>query len=444
MGYGLILLLVLLILLLLSLFLSEADMLFPLNLVFSVFVFAVGAYIIVHQKWEYSLHLKTIITIIIAMVSLTIGSIVSNYVYKGKRKKEHITKRVNFLSNKRLVLKIEKGTLLFLVFILAGTTVLFYYETMANVSAAVSGYSFRDIMKFTRHAVLNPDISYTLSIYLVHLIFFSQALIYVLLYVFLFEIFIEKKRPSMLFLFAFFFYGVQIVLTTTRTPLLRFGVSAILLTLAFIDSRGFRKASGILIMKKIGVLGLGVLAVAITIYSFGFFTGKTDELTLVETFFGYIASPIVGLDIFLQTTREAASFGSESFHSVYNILRRMGFDVPEYSLPLEFSHWGGRSTNMYTAIRRYINDFSIFGMITILFFLGFIYTLWYNVAKNSRQHITLIIYVLFLFPLYEFALEERFFNIVIGARTIFLLIYVCLIYYFLFKRRKRIKVKWLN
>ena len=92
-------------------------------------------------------------------------------------------------------------------------------------------------------------------------------------------------------------------------------------------------------------------------------------------------------------------------------------------------------TNIYSAIRRYIEDYGILGHFFITFFLGIFYGIFFDyTVYNKKKNFLLIMYATFSFPIYEFSIEERVLQFLVPSGFLNNFIFMGVVYYFFIYR----------
>ena len=177
-------------------------------------------------------------------------------------------------------------------------------------------------------------------------------------------------------------------------------------------------------------------------YLVGFLTGKSLHYNnFFDNIANYLGSSIYALNNFLQRKSSMRSefFGSNTLSGIFMGLRKLGFDIPETSISLEYIQCGYVVTNIYTAFRRYIQDFGICGLIIIQMIIGFIYTklLLKNKESNSNG-LWAILLAYFYFPIVMMSIEERFFMDVVLVRSLYTIIYFMIAYKLFVKKTIKI------
>lgn len=127
--------------------------------------------------------------------------------------------------------------------------------------------------------------------------------------------------------------------------------------------------------------------------------------------------------------------GEKTLYLFYNIKAVLGMEHPNLYIPLEFIYTKNFSINIYTALRRYYQDYYFLGIILTVFILGLGYKFFYKYAKAKKGKY-LIYFACFYFPIFEFWIEERFFMSIISSRTIYIIFWIEVLSLILLRRKK--------
>jgi oligosaccharide repeat unit polymerase len=127
-----------------------------------------------------------------------------------------------------------------------------------------------------------------------------------------------------------------------------------------------------------------------------------------------------------------------TLNAVNAIVNHFGFDIPKgvTYIPL-FVDFGSITTNVYTALMRYISDYGFLGCGIILFLLGFGYTFFYElISLSNYKDWMVLLYAFVSYPIFLIAREERFFNEILASRTVYTFI-IMMVFYKLIKTINR-------
>ena len=193
-------------------------------------------------------------------------------------------------------------------------------------------------------------------------------------------------------------------------------------------------------MVDVKIILLGVVGIIVFLILFrflGFLTGKTDVRNLWDDISIYIGSSIVGLNQYLREPGQSEFFGKETLYNIYTILRKLRLtSIAEYNTPLEFIYFSDFRTNIYTSLRRYIQDYGQFGMLFIFFIQGMFYSGWMEkIKRTTTSAINIIIFCSIFYPVVEVAIDEQFVSNIFTLATLYQSIYLY-IFFHLITRRK--------
>lgn len=178
-------------------------------------------------------------------------------------------------------------------------------------------------------------------------------------------------------------------------------------------------------------------------YLIGLYNGKIKEsYTITRILAHYIGTNINALDYFINDMDIADSpwIGKMTLIEVYNKLAAMQTGVPAVRMYItQFVQFDGINTNVYTALRRYIQDYGYVGCGIVMFILGIIYSGIYYYLRNRYIHLGVIMYAFWCYPIFLLCREERFFTSLISTTSLYIFILMVLIYKLVPKTRKEIK-----
>ena len=280
---------------------------------------------------------------------------------------------------------------------------------------------------YARHTILSNlgRISYYLSIAL----FIIKSFILILTYEMIKSNIVEKKilYIKRKFFMICIYIGIM-VLSTGRTEFIYY----IVYILNVYSVLYFQKHNwNIKINYKILKLGVLSFTTFLIIFSLaGYLTNKTQQKKIFEMISIYVGSSIPALELFLEKfDRPSNYFGSHTLAIIYKLLKKINFDVPQLYGPCEIVWFNEKvATNVYTALKRYIEDYNIIGLFVIMFILGYLYTLLFKKCCYKKNNdFKLIIYSVLCYPLYEISIEERTLTTIFTTGTIYIFVFT---YYF--------------
>ena len=280
---------------------------------------------------------------------------------------------------------------------------------------------------------------------------FANAVIYIYMYIFLYNIILckTKFKDNILFLIPVICYLPRVIVTSSRTNLIRLAGSTVLLIYIFMNrrsgwknrKRNFKKILRISVISFVSVLVLFYLAVS------NGWIGRSTEKTFFDAITVYLGAPIIHFYQFLSDPpADVMYFGQETFHGLNQIFVRLGLRDTYYSVQLELRRIGYiERGNVYTFFRRPLHDFGPFGMYLVTIITGFIYSYVYY-GKLYRHRMTykrervLIIYGYWFYVIYLLPIMNNYCNYISVTMGYFLVgiyfIYTYLLGGIKFKKHK--------
>ena len=224
---------------------------------------------------------------------------------------------------------------------------------------------------------------------------------------------ILKKRPNkkklLVYILPIGCYGLCMLISTDRNTFLRFFIyTGCLFVLK--SREKIKKNVNIKIIKKtVPLVMIGVIAF--------FLMGKAKNY---QSNFGraisiYCGSGIYAFNLLVSSWgKKTHLYGMSTFYTVFEILKKFGVpfgDLSQYRFEnfISYTAKGGEyfSTNVYTALKRYFEDFGVGGIIIIPMITGFIYELFYKYVKRSEKDLPKIYYAMLIYPVVYYPIMEQ-------------------------------------
>lgn len=202
-----------------------------------------------------------------------------------------------------------------------------------------------------------------------------------------------------------------------------------------------QKKNGFSLQSKYAALRIISVSFVIFIVIFLFFGFVRHRFTIADplrTLISYIGSSIPELSYFLDTHvfLENQYTGGNTLSGIYSNLNTLGFALPKPIVFLEFSYiHPSFGTNIYTMLRRYIEDYGYVGTHLIMAILGILYTVFYNYVRfYAKPFWHIILYGCFVSPLFLSMYDERFLMFIINTSTVYKMAVIYLICRFFVQR----------
>lgn len=411
----------------LSYLLNRKHILNPSCIACSVFLISSLFAIYSKDDWQYQLHGITVFVILTSLFLFSLGSILGTQI-SGK----HVLEKREEFHNVIIpsAVPIVLITLLLLLFSYM------HFCTILNIGIEMGAdvHDFGDVIKKARSGMLYHG--YLTTRIDSYSTYFCRGIAYVCIYIFIYDKLIHKNKlkKHLYLLLPMVPLIIKMVLSTGKTQF-------IYLVVYIIEVYGilYFQSQGITIQTFFKMIGIGIFSLLTFFVIFSILQvmreGKGRDIIDVISF--YTGMSIPSLDDFLVNGRpESNLIGNNTLFPIYDVLRKLGFPLPKLYAPYDFVCFNGTNGNVYTALRRYIEDYTLLGNYIILLFLGTISSYFYNfVFKQRNRHLALIIYASFIYPIFEISIEERFFMNIVGTGTIYNLIALYISYIILIKTR---------
>lgn len=391
------------------------SVLFSLSFVASGLVFSLNSLI-----WNYELSQKTIIVIVLGIITLAAGSLLVNLFHS-----QGIQKRPSVLINIR-----KEDSTLMVVFcsIYIILRVLDVYTTSGSLNIFGGGLGdFRDLSQETSF--------YGKLVKLVDPVCYSACILCMLSNALNKKAKINKKATYT----PIILYFIGSVLSSSRIGMIYIFLTLIVVSL--IAERLYKEDGKSNFKSHITML-VYLLLIVVLFFALGFLTGKSqNQVSLADNISLYAASSLAAFDDFLLSFRyDSSQFGSETFLGLSNFLNWFGLKssamaekYTEYVALGDMSH----ATNVYSCFKPYLHDFNYSGLYLILFFEGVILQIWYNRANKriTQGRVSWMVFYAYLAPYIMLsAIAERFFACILTTTT---LLFAISLYWW----TKRIKIR---
>lgn len=395
--------------------------------IFSLSVFVAAAN---YSKWG-DISVLTFTVILFGLVFFWLGCAIGNK-YKitiGKRN-EHPSINVDAFS-----ISISKVKTIIVIAIMVIVTVLDFRDIQ---SIAGDAKGILSITTSARIATYKGEAIVSHGLLLQQALYACRALTYVYIYYVFYKLVITKQSVKLLELLPILLYFVQALLSTGRTEFIYIFYAILFLNYVFIQSnKSWQPIQDFRFLKKIIIAVIVFFVIFISISN----SRKGGSVNILDTISNYTGSSIPALNIYINENgiSSCASFwGEETQSLVYSILRALGSSTKSTTVFMSPVYIGTDSTmtNIYTAFRRWIHDYGLFGMLFVSMMLGWIYSAGFRRIKDERiLDWKLIAFAFISYPLVELSIEERFFSNLITARTVYCILYIYVLYKLLIKKK---------
>ena len=422
-----VLLFLLLILLMSIIYMLDQDVISPAMIMCAVwFVCSLIAFSFEHQ-WKISISLDATLLIFFSILSFLLGQMISKVCWQSNRIKYRKKKSVI-----RVIVLPSKINIAIQIMLLFTVAINFWFKYKYSIHAGnVSGISL--MLKYVRSAD-----EATLPIYATFMV--RVANIFGTAYTFLMcRQIVMYKQGGEKYVVGFVARILNGWLTGGRTWLIHLICELFIYSIfMYRNKQRWRKKGN---LKIIVISGLVFCLFLYLFPRLGLLIGKGVGRDPAEMIGYYAGSSIAlfsnWLKNYFNTIYQKQFIGENTLFGWYNFIRIFGFDFPVHETPLEFTYIPNFYSNIYTALRRYIQDYGIPGMLIIEMLLGTFYGIIYEkikVTKNTGG--LLLFYGMIFYPIAEHPIEERFFCKVLTGGSIFEIVMTIIVVNIILKRKK--------
>lgn len=390
------------------------------------------------EKWKVDLSFTTYAAIIVALLSMALGELFGTKVAVCSNHRTHhsifVHEDIERQNQEGIIISRNAIRICFLFMVL---TLILYFKEIKKIAAnseyaqSVYGQAYSFLMQVRWAKTLEgAEVSYIVQ----HMYTCCGAIAAVFTYVMLFnkvnKLGQKEKHPFIYLIVVL--YIITSFMTTGRAEMLNFFIYIIFAWVILTAKKNEWHFNNNI---KLFVKGLLIIAVALLLfYLAGLLTEKSLKYAnFFDNFANYFSSSVYTLNEYLNNPTNFNSgsdfFGIHTLSGIYSFLRTLGFPIPSNVVALEYIYCGDYLTNIYTPLRRYIQDFGWLGMSLIMFMMGYVYKrLVWKTRSEDGVGLSVIFATHFMFPLVYIAIEERLFMDVIMVRSVYQIIYIILIY----------------
>ena len=404
---------------------ADRDFVSPCVIVPSTFSFCTALAALYTIKWNLPMHADTCLVIVAMIAFFEMGTLLALWSFRGHRLLEPIT------TFKGFVLPFKYLTPLIMVMILF---LFFNYQELWEISRP-----------FTTSMQLNSMIEATVyhmeigdargfSRWYTYRFIFAQGAALVSGFAFLYNMIYKFKSLlyNLRFTLPICIYLGFIVMTGGRQSTVYIAIFMLVIgSLLYVRKQKYSKWA----YKRVILLCMATfLAFFSVFYALGTLSGKVNETrTALGILAHYAGTNISAFDYFLHSLPipESDYIGTMTLVDIYSKLGKLSTDIPQAQGYIrDFAKFDGIDTNVYTALRRYIQDYGFVGCAVIMFILGVFYQGLYNTLKYSRKLncFLLIAYAFLCYPYFLMCREERFMLEILSSRTVYVLVCMFVLY----------------
>ena len=418
----------------------KGDLLSPSFLCAAMYLFSCFIMLIYFNEWKVDFSILTGSVILFSIFCVFLGEAVAAETNKRIKKNDSMEEE----RNEPIIISQLSSIFCFVFSVI--TAILYFREirrVVANsaYASSVYGQAYTFLRQYSWARILEgANIAY----YVQQMYTCVYAIALVLLYIIIYNrVFYGKQKRNVFPLLTIIVYLITSFMTAGRAGMLNFFIYAIVVWIVlYYKKRGWKHRNNYKILFRALII---IAAALLLFYMAGFLTAKSLVYdNFFDNFANYFSSSIYCLNEFIKDPGYFAPsenfFGIHTLSGIYSFMRTLGFKIPKSIVALEYIKCGKYNTNIYTPLRRYLQDFSALGLGVIMFFIGFYYKKAVNSLRRHRNFdLKCILVAMFFFPLFFISIEERLFMDVILMRSVYEIIYVVIIYQWIINKKF---IKW--
>lgn len=394
----------------------DKNILSPSVLAVSMFVLSTFVACLNVDTWAITISAYTVFMILSSLITLGLGEFIAGKVFQNKLKKIQVCVP-------KAPIEVP-AILVVVVSILLGVLCIHYLEQLMKLAVA-AGYKKDQGMLFVsyvRIATLDSAKYGRID----RLAGWSNTISNVCAYIFLYIIcynFVFFKKIKVKYFIPVLIYLPYVIFSGGRTQFIYITAFYVIVGGTFYLQKTEWSLKSVLRVVGVGIIGFVVfLLVFILVGALKNRAFITKTLMKISI---YIGQSIPALnDYFLNPRPAGEYFGQHVLFGIYNFLREFNPAIPDFYAPYEFVSFNGYGGNVYTAIRRYHQDFGFIGLYGMMLFLGFFYGGFYSFVKKG-QSFGLILYAYIIGPIVLISIDEIFFLSIVshGSLARYILLY---------------------
>lgn len=421
-------------------FLGDKDLLSPWFLL-CLMIFAMFAIVLLNYgNWDVKINPLFVLYVGTAIISFGFGGILIKCVsLKSTVKAGSSTGLSNRIPVDEANIKHRYPAYLLLV-VSCGLALIYIYKLLSDVS---------DVASFSgklRKIYENTVDGYTPGFIYNQILEVITAIAYVNTFRLMVRIFSHKDKANIFVLILpILFFIAAALITTDRNIFLRYAFYFICLYVLFLKENYRKKNVNLKIIQKVFIFGI----IAVLIF---FVLGKTKQYSssFIDSLSIYGGSGLYNYNLWLEDFEGPFLYGNATFStfltSFNTILEYIGINANIQTLDrfdkfIEFNTSNGYfySSNIYSALKPFTEDFGYLGVIIFPFIIGAFYQWLFILSKKKKYGLAWILYCMLIYPIFFFPIADQLFGrFTLGF--VYELVWIIIIYNLVIGRR-RVAVK---
>ena len=418
-------------------FTGKKDLLSPWFLlclmIFATFIIVLLNY----ANWDVKINHLFILYVCTAILSFGLGGLLVNGLSSSA---VNISTSENRLSVEAANIKKRYPSYLLLI-ISAGFTLIYCYKLLSDAIGSGLGDKIHNIYDMTVYNGYTPGFVFNQMLEVI------MAIAYINTYRLMIKLFSRRDSVNIITLvLPIFFFIVTALVTSDRNIFLRYAFYFICIYVLFYRENCKKKNVNLKIIQKVIILGVIAL---IVFFLLGKMKQYSSSLTNALSIYG--GSGLYNFNLWIKDFNEPLLHGNATFSTFLNsfktILGYIGINIDVQTLSrfdvfIEYTSSNGYvySSNIYSALKPFVEDFGYFGVILFPFIIGVFYQWLFLKAKKRKYGFSWVIYSMLIYPVLFFPiLDQLFGRFTLGF--VYELFWVSAVYYFTIGRKRKLAVR---
>ena len=402
-----------------------------------------GAYVILllnKENWDFAISDPFIIYVTTAILAFGVGCLLVNVGKRTLQRRSMLSDTAVFSENEITAVRYPANALLVVSAVCSAGYVLKTLMDAAGTATSLSDI-LRSIYELTASGEYSPGFLFN------QMMEISVAIAFISTFRLLVRIYTKGDRQGIVkLILPILFFLVVATATTDRNVFLRYAIYVLSLWVVIYG----RTLSGRSATRKI-ICRAVILVVIVAAIFFLMGVTKQYQSGFFDQISIYIASGLNDLNIWLQDFQGPLLYGESTFTQFLNTVGtiasifgiKISGAVDRIDPFITYTNQAGTyvfSSNIYTALRPYIEDFGYFGVILFPLIVGIVFELLFGGAHQRKIGVTLLLYCSMLYAVIYFPILERFFRR-FHLGLVYEIVWIIIVFWFAFKRKRGKRVQ---
>lgn len=426
-------------LLFITYFLTGKDIFAPPCIICETFIVSIFFSLYNWERWElWAYSVDSTCYLFIGIISYVLGCLLSYTLLNRKKTRCGLTNRIIESKNTFYVIPVKTSTVVFLIVFECAICFL-YYNNIRSVALSFGSNSSLTSVLYSYNTLLTNnmlEIEAGGSFIVRQAVKFSFVIGLLAIAVLINNILVEGFKHRHLLLIGIIIPSIILsILGSARINIFKYITFFItVFNMTYHRKYGWHRYIRPKIIFKI-IIAFAAILIAFTALRNLLGRGlRFDPLYYISV---YVGGSIKLFDMFIVSGRTSNNYiGQETFYGLLSVLHRFSIVGDPYKR-LEFRDYNGYFVgNVYTAFRRYYNDFGTTGLLIVSFLLGFVIMTFYIRCKTGGKMLSLLDLRLLIFGvlswgMYLISIDEYILSTVISILYITYIIIIIFLWFFI-------------